>query len=164
MWDRTYSDYPSSDGWTLSYVLSGAHESVIDLSAFISDVDGTWEVRVPPATTVDYTPGSYRLVGVVTHTDGERHRVYSAPLTVLPDPVTAVPEPSHNEKVLAATRARIEERAAADMSGFSIAQRQVQKEELRELRRQEAIYADRVRIERGGPAIQPMRIRFGAPA
>lgn len=162
-WDRAYSDYPSSDGWELGYVLTGAHESVIDLADYITDDSGTWEVRVPPATTAGYTAGLYRLVGYVS--DGtDRHRVYSGPLTVLPDPAMAAPEPSHAEKSLAAVRARIEERLTADTSGFSIAQRQVQREELRELRKQEAIYAERVRRERGGPIFQPVKVTFGAPS
>lgn len=159
-WDQTYSDYPASDGWALEYVLTGAHESVITIAA--TDNAGTWEIRVPSATTAEYTPGSFRLVGLVS--DGtDRHVVYSAPLSVLPDPASATPDEGHAEKMLAKIRARIEERMDEDTSSYSVAQRALQKEDLAQLRRMEAVYAERVSQSRGGSFLQPVRVRFGRP-
>lgn len=162
-WDITYSDYPPSEGWSLSYSLSGAHESVITITADPNDAESGYEVRVAAATTADYTAGRYNLLGYATKAP-DRFQVYSGPLVVLPDPATATPELSHAERMLVQVRARIEERLAADVSGYTISQRQVQKEDLAELRRAEARYADAVRRERGGGFFQSVKVEFGAPS
>lgn len=161
-WDRTLSDYPPSGGWTLTYSLTGAHESVLSISATTSDLGDYFEVRVAPATTVAYTAGPYKLIGHVT--DGtDRFVVYSAPLTVLPDPATATPEFTHAERMLAAIRALLEGRVTEDVQRFQVAGRALEKMEPVELRKWEAVYADRVRMERGGGFFQPVRVRFGVP-
>ncbi|HEX6924347.1 MAG TPA: hypothetical protein VF167_02905 [Longimicrobiaceae bacterium] len=160
-WNRTYGDYPASDGWALSYALTGAHESVITISA--TDASGVWQVRVAASDTKDYSPGPYRLVGYVS--DGtDRHIVYSAPLTVLPDPATAVPDEGHNERMLRAIRCVLEGRIPADAEAYQIAGRSINRIPVKELVQLEAVYAERVRRERGGSFLQPVKVRFGPAA
>lgn len=162
-WDRTYSDYPPSAGWSLSYVLTGAHAEPITIAATANDADTGYEVRVATGTTVAYSVGRYTLVGHVS--DGTaRHRVYVGPLVVLPDPATATPELSFNERMLAAVEDKIATRIAADISGYTLEQQEVQREELRTLTRQRNAYADAVRRERGGRPFQTVGVSFGAPS
>jgi hypothetical protein len=163
-WDRTLGDYTPSDGWTLSYVLTGAHASVISISATANDGNTGHEVRVTPATTAAYTDGRYNLVGLVTHTDGRRFEVYRAACFVYPNPATETPELSFNERMLAAVEAKIATRITADISRYTLEQQEVHREELATLNRQRNSYADAVRRERGGGFFQTAKVKYGAPA
>lgn len=163
-WDRSFSNYTPVDGWSLAYKLTGAHVSVLSISATANDAGTGFEVRVTPETTVSYTSGAYSLVGLVTHSDGRRFEVYRGPCVVLPDPATADPELSFNERMLAAVEAKIADRIAADISGYTLEQQAVQREELATLHRQRNSYADAVRQERGGGFFRNVKVSFGAPA
>lgn len=162
-WDRTYSDYPSSDGWTLKYALTGAHPTVIPLTAAPSADGASFEIRVLPAATKDYTPGRYDLIGYVT--DGaDRHQVYSGPLFVHPDPAAASPELSFAERMLTELETKIADRLAADISSYTLEQQEVQREELARLQAQRNSYADAVRRERGRAFLQSVKVSFGQPS
>lgn len=163
-WDRTLGDYPPSDGWTLSYVLTGAHASVLSISTTASDDDATHEVRVVPATTATYTAGRYDLIGFVTHTDGRRFEVYRAACVVHPNAATATPALSFNERMLAAVESKISDRITADISRYSLEQQEVHREELANLNRQRNSYADAVRQERGGGFFRDVKVKFGNAA
>lgn len=162
-WDRTYSDYPPSAGWSLAYALTGADVQAIILSAD-ANAEGTgYEVRAAAAETVVHEPGRYDLIGYVTKA-GERHRVYAGPLVLLPDPATATPTLSFNERMLAAVEAKIADRVAADISSYTLEQQAVQREELATLHKQRNVYADAVRRERGGALFQSAKVSFGGAA
>ncbi len=163
-WDRTLAAYPPSEGWTLSYVLTGAGAAVIEVAASPSDDNTSYEVRVTPATTADYTPGRYNLVGLVTHTDGRRFEVYRAACVVLADPATATPTLSYNERMLAAVEAKLEARIVADISSYTLEQQQVYREEMLKLQAQRNSFAEAVRRERGGAFFQNVGVSFGVPA
>lgn len=163
-WDRSLSDYTPADGWTLSYALTGAHSTVLTITATANAADTGYEVRVLPATSAAYTAGAYSLVGLVTHTDGRRFEVYRGPCYVNPDPATATPALSFNERMLAAVESKISDRITADISRYSLEQQEVHREELANLNRQRNSYADAVRQERGGGFFRDVKVKFGNAA
>lgn len=80
-WLKSLSDYPASDSWVLSYrlVSSTTH---YDISSSASDSDHL--VTITAATTANYTPGEYTLIGWVTKSS-ERYSIPSKKINVLPD-------------------------------------------------------------------------------
>lgn len=151
-----------SNGWTLTYSLTGAAATVLTITAATSASSDYFEVRVPKATTATYTAGRYDLIGVVD--DGrDAFEVYRGPLVVEPA-TSAAPELSFAEQMLAAVETKIADRTAADISGYTLEQQAVQRESLADLRRQRAAYADAVRRERGGKFFQPVAVSFETPA
>lgn len=160
-WDRALSDYTPADGWTLSYVLSGAHESPLVITATASDDGMGHEVRVTPATTAEYTSGRYNLVGFVTHSDGSRYEVYRASCYVHPDAATATPDLGHAERMLAAIEAVLEGRIPADVESYQIAGRAVNKIPLERLSIERSKYAEIVRRQRGGSFFRDVKVQFG---
>lgn len=159
--DRTLSDYLPSDGWSLSYVLTGAAASVISIAASTSSDGDYFEVRVPSATTANYTAGRYNLIGFVTHTDDRRFEIYRAALVVHPDPATATPELSYAERMLTIVEDKISTRLSADIKEYTLEQMEVQREELAELNRQRERFKEAVRRERGGPFFKEVKASFG---
>lgn len=159
-WDRTLGDYPAS-AWTLKYALTGAHETVIELTA---TADGeTHKIRVAAATTAGYTAGRYNLFGYVT--DGtDRYTVFEGPLVVLPNPATAAPALSFAERMLTQLETKIADRLSADISSYTLEQQEVHREEIVTLTRQRNAYADAVRRERGGAFFQDVKVEFASPA
>lgn len=130
-WDRSLADYPSADGWSLSYILSGAHESAITITAAAGDGD-VFEVRVPAATTVGYTAGRYNLVGFASK-DLDRFPVYRGALEVLPDP-TGVPIVPTAEKMIALLEQAMMDVAESGVVEYTVAGRGTRKITLAEAR------------------------------
>lgn len=160
-WDRSVSAFPPSEGWTLTYSLTGAHASVLTITASASGDGDYYEVRVTPDTTVGYTPGPYTLYGRVSN-GTDKHNVYAGPLVVLADPATATPELSFNERMLALAETKLADRLTADISSYSLEQQEVHREELASLQKQRNAYAEAVRRERGGGFFQNVKVRLGA--
>lgn len=157
-WDRTYGDYPSSDGWSLTYALTGSGAAPVEIVA--SAASGvSFEVRVAAATTASYAAGRHDLIGYVSK-GGERFQVYKGALVVLPDPAVATIALSFNERMLAQLETKIAERLSADISSYTLEQQEVHREELRLLEGRRNAYAEAVRIERGGSATRTMQVRF----
>jgi hypothetical protein len=142
-WNRSLSSYPASDGWTLAYSLSGAHETVLTLTA--APAGNGYEVRASATETAEFTPGAYRMVGHVSK-DGDRFPVYTGSLYVHPDPAAAVPALSHDERTLAIIDARLEGRFTRDMESYAIEGQAVTRIPIAELVRLQGIY--RARVER----------------
>ncbi len=111
-WDIYYGDFPSDDGWSLNYYLSGP--SILTL-AWATEVTaaasgGGFEVRVPAATTNGIgTAGGHRLRGRVSKAgdDFDGELVYNKHLLVLPDPVDAVAAKSVNRQRLEALQTAV---------------------------------------------------------
>lgn len=80
-WTKTVPDYPSTDGWTLSYSLRLQNGSgSVDATATPSGQDYT--VTIPAATTAPMTPGTWVWAAYVTKAL-ERYLVGSGTLLVL---------------------------------------------------------------------------------
>lgn len=102
-WDRTYGDYPASDGWELRYYVRGPSGSHLDIewgTHVTADGDG-FEIRVPASATTDIAGDGYSLVGRVTKGD-ESHLVYRDQLVVQANPAREGGERSFAQKMLEA--------------------------------------------------------------
>lgn len=156
-WQRSYGDYPSSDGWTLAYYLQGPGK--IATIEGVAQADDSYLVTIPPATTKDLPPGAYQLHGFVEDRDGEtvdeRHRVYHGQLLVAADPAQlTAPRQSHTEFMLDTIRLQLEGRLPQDRETIAIDGTQITRIPILELKRLEGIYAEQLRIELGGALIQ----------
>lgn len=164
-WDRTDlgPDYLPSDGWALSYALSGAAADVIAINATTSTSGDYFEVRVPAATTARYVAGTYRLVGYVTKSP-DRFPAFSGVLRVLTNYAVAVPALSNDETTLAAIEAAVSGRLTADIEEYQINGRAVKKIPMAELVKLQGIYRSRVARERNGGRWGKVEVWFGQPS
>jgi hypothetical protein len=88
-WTRSLSNYPADEGWVLSYAFlkEGEGQQILITG---TDDGGDHLVELTPATTQLWLAGTYNGQGYVTKTaTGERHRIWSGQLVVVPDFVTA---------------------------------------------------------------------------
>lgn len=162
-WDRTLEDHPPSDGWSLSYALTGAEATVLEVPTTATADGAGYQVRVAPADSIFYDAGRYNLVGFVTHADGTRFEVYRAPCVVIADAMTAPPDIGHAERMVVVLQAKIADRYAADISGYSLEQQEVHREEIAQLERSLARYADASARQRGRPFFQNVAVSFVSP-
>ena len=82
-WDRTYSDGPPSDGYTLTYEFNGPSQ-ITKITAATSSSGDYYEVRVAKAATVDLIASTYLMVGRVDKgTDG--FQIYEAEIDLKAD-------------------------------------------------------------------------------
>jgi len=108
-WSRSLPDYPASGGWVLTYALRGP--AAINIVAVASGSDHL--VSVPSAVSSLYLAGLYAVQGYVTN-GTDRVTIFSGPVTIKPDLVTAVAGydgRSHVKKTLDSIEAVIEGRA-----------------------------------------------------
>ncbi len=107
--DRTLNDYPASE-WTLTYVLRSRLPAVEKIEIVATPNGDAFEVNVPAATTLEWTPGDFTMVGYVAKSP-DRYEVYRAPMTITPDIATAdlpLDTRSYYERLLAKVRETIE--------------------------------------------------------
>jgi hypothetical protein len=127
IWKITVSDYPASEGWTLSYALvkRGATpaDDAIAFSATASGDDYSISVD-----TTSWPAGDYEGQGYVTKA-GERHKVRDVFITV--EPNFAVGKTgdvrSHARKVLDCVEAVIEKRATQEILEWTVEGTQLRK-------------------------------------
>lgn len=91
-WDRSFADFPASDGWELNYRFISREASDHDIALVFgtevtADGDG-FQVRTPPAKTdtdAEVAPGTYELVGYIS--DGtDTYEVFRERVRVLANP------------------------------------------------------------------------------
>jgi hypothetical protein len=73
-WDIDLSDYPASEGWTLTYECRGP-QALATITA--TNTGDTYNISVPATTTDDWDPGFYYYQAYVTLSD-ERYSVDSS--------------------------------------------------------------------------------------
>lgn len=147
-WDATYPTFPATEGWALTYYLTGPVKKTWAGATYINASGQTYQVRIPATQTDDLTTaGAYRLIGRVSLA-GEVHEVYNERLLVLADPAAAGAAKSFNRQMLESIDAALLAWApSAEMQSFSVNGRSIEyrtKEELFELR---ATYAYLVALE-----------------
>ncbi len=91
-WDKSFADFPPSDGWELTYYFRSHVESADDLvAAWGTEVTAngeTFEIRIPHAST-SLTPGALDLVGEINNdTTAKKHLVFNDRIMVVADPST----------------------------------------------------------------------------
>ena len=85
-WNKTLSQFSAND-WTLTYyfIPRTAELSATPIAPVIAtNASGDYEIRVTAATTADWLPGTYTLVGKVSDAD-ERFEVYRGALEIVAD-------------------------------------------------------------------------------
>lgn len=164
---RSLSDYEPDDGWTLSYALTNA-DNTISFSA--TNSSNTHLVNVDSVTTNGWTAGTYQWVGYVESSDSptERYTVESGTVEIKTDLSDAAFDGrSHVKKTLDLIEAEIEARVSGSTESYSIAGRSLSKtpmEQLIEMRsKYRAWYREEVaaeRIARGLGTKRKIRVRF----
>jgi CubicO group peptidase (beta-lactamase class C family) len=86
--DKTFKDYPASE-WSLTYRLVAQQGAVV--IEFTGTANGTtFEISVPRTTTASWTPGEYRIIGLLIRgTERVGLLVLEDNFTILPDPATS---------------------------------------------------------------------------
>jgi len=142
---RNYADYPADEGWTLTVYLAGAST----LSKVAEADGGDFVVTLTAADTAGLTPGMYRWLERASK-GAKVHDADSDVVTVMIDLATAGDgdAQTHNEKMLAAIEARLENRVPTDREVFQIFQTTVQRIPVEQLEAMRSRYQARVFQER----------------
>lgn len=114
-WTRNLTDYPISEGWSLTYYLRGNFAGgQIDITATTSGAD--FLVDLADTTTANYTPGTYFWQAFVSKS-GDRKPVDSGRIDILDNPVD-ITQPkdgrTHARRCLDSINAVLEGRATRD--------------------------------------------------
>jgi hypothetical protein len=99
-WNKFFSDYPPSDGWTLTYFFKKEDAS---FSIVCTVTNNQYLARVDPATSGTYKPGRYKYQARVS-TAIDSFIVVEDEVEVLPDPATsgALDSRTKAQKIVAA--------------------------------------------------------------
>lgn len=131
-WHKLLPDYPTGNGWTLTYNLRHPTASAINITA--TEDAGQYLVNVAKATTATWTAGTYAAAGYVTSAT-ERFQVFQGWIIILANfaAQTTADNRSHAKICLDAINAVIEGRATRDELSYSINGRSVSKIPFHEL-------------------------------
>ena len=161
IWQKSFQDYPISEGWALSYKFRGL-ASIDSVSGWFANDGVTWTVTVP-ATSTSVAAGRLEWWAIVTGSGAYAGQVYTADhgyLTVTPDPRPATPGAlqTYNEKMLAVIQLEIQARITGVGSGhesYQISGRALTKIPIEELEKLRGKYAARVWRERHPESLGP---------
>tara|TARA_R100001369_G_scaffold90751_1_gene130231 strand:+ start:342 stop:923 length:582 start_codon:yes stop_codon:yes gene_type:complete len=132
-WKRSFSNFPASL-WTLSYYfreVTGKYS--FDIVA--TNLNDTFQINLPFATTDAYAPGVYSGQGFVSYSN-DKFLVYENQLEVGTNfTLQGVGKDtrSHSQKVLEAIKGLLEGKFVEDASSYSIAGRSITKLAIQEL-------------------------------
>ncbi|SRR6266581_1665124 len=175
-WTIQLSDFPASEGWTLTYYFRGP--STLDIVATRVGTTDVYDVKATAAQTAALLPGRYSWQGIVV-SGAEKHVARPiaddsgdpetlGELTVLQNIATAVAGDyqSHAEKTLAAIETEIYNRVnnLKSIETYVVAGRQVAKIPFEKLVRLRSVYQAMVRRERNPGTIgTDVAVSFGQP-
>ncbi len=151
-WDRTYSDGPPSDGYTLKYEFHGP-SAIAAVTAATSSSGDYYEVREAKAATVDLLPGTYVMVGYVEK-GTDRFEIYRSELQL--------GELTHDEKVLGQLNAAIEELTLNPHSVTQVSGRRVEFTDMGMLTKGQGVYRARVAFARKQGQFSKRKVSCGA--
>lgn len=121
-WEKSFSNYPASDGWMLSYAFVNEDgQFLVDGSKVVAD-DDDFVVTIPSTDSKDYSPGDYQWQAYVTKS-GERFQVGSGTSTVKPDfatQTTGYDARSIVKKTLDALEATLLKKASKDQMSMTV--------------------------------------------
>lgn len=142
------TDYPISEGWTLSYEIGGVDKPQWN-AGWATNNGSTWSIAIPADQTRALTAGRYQWAAIMTGSGsyaGRRHVIRTGVFELLPDPATAQPGElqSQDEKDLAVIVAVMAGRITADIQQYAIGGRSVIKMTVGELWRWRTILETRV--------------------
>ena len=146
-WKRSLSDYPASDGWSLSYALVRDGVQII-ISSAASGTDHL--VAVPVATSNTWSPGVYHWLERVTK-GAEAYTIASGTTEIIANLSAAASgfdARTHAEKALAAIEAWIEGRDLG-VAEYQIGDRQLKNIPIPDLLKLRDAYRREVRYQAG---------------
>jgi hypothetical protein len=153
----TSSDYPATDGWTLSVTLNNATTRK-EVSAVANGAD--YDVTLASTDTDDFAAGVCQMVEAVEKGSGltlERHTIFAGSVTILANlagATVAADFRSHARKTLDAIEAAIEGRATrGQLASTVIGDRQVQYLAPEELIKWRSFYQSEVKREEAAERI-----------
>lgn len=114
IWTKTLSDYPATDGWTLTYTIQTADGG--EFQSFTTGTSGaSFAVNVMAAITATWVPGKYDASAKVTSLSGEVHTVWQGQLTVKAAMAQGTDRRTHARRVLDNIEAVLEKKATREI-------------------------------------------------
>lgn len=165
-WTKSLADFPTTEGWTLTYeIVSAAQRYTFNASASGAD----YLISVSAATTVNWVAGDYLWAAKVTKA-GEVHQVSEGAIVIKPSFGAAVDARGHARKTLDALEAWIEGRDIA-VAEYEVAGRRLKTIPIEQLlvlrdryRRDVRAEDDATRAAAGLPSRNKLLVRFGRPS
>jgi hypothetical protein len=165
-WEKSFSDYPANDGWSLSYVLVNA-DGQITITASASGLAHL--VDLASADTLGWVAGDYRYQAYVTKAT-ERYTVDSGGVEIAANfsaATTGLDARPHCFIMRDALRAMSQDKASEDQLSLSINNRSISFLSPVEVRDWLGYYEDlcvrherKERAEQGKPTGQQVKTRF----
>lgn len=145
IFERYLPDYLPDDGWELRYEIRGGASGTEDAVAFASSLSSTngarHRVEVAAATTANWLPGQYVLVGTAVNGE-EQHKIYEGALTLSAD-MTGTPDAAvkttHAQRMITLIEAQLERLAQHELDESNVQQAQFIRAKRLDLERQLAI-------------------------
>lgn len=137
-WKRSFSEYPVSEGWTLSYHFAGVDVLPSQGGWITNDGTATWTVAIPAASTAPLVAGTYQWAAFMTGSGtyaGRRDTVAIGTTIVLPNLATAAAGELRftEEAQLEAIESVISGRITRDVQRVMIGSQQVDKIPIKDL-------------------------------
>jgi hypothetical protein len=157
-WTRSFSDYPVSEGWVLSYSIRGA-SVLVDADVVVTPGTNDYAVVVAAAKTAALLPGTYQWAAFVTKA-GERYTADEGVLVVERNLSTAAAGDalSHAEKMLSIVEAVLAGRVPADVDSYQINGKSVVKIPVPELKKLRKQYRTEIWRLRNGNRLGPAHV------
>lgn len=163
-WNRTFSEFPPSEGWTVAYILNGPTETTLPTSpssgVYVVNSNSLSLSAVP-------LPGTYQWAAYATGSGsfaGQRFQITAGVFTVLPNLATASAFTTHEELVLANLEAAIQSRTSGDFENYSLDGRSITKIPIEKLIALRSIYQHKLwKIRNPGKLGPVFAVTFGPP-
>lgn len=156
-WTRSFADFPTADGWSLTYGLAGPTPTTITTTI----VGSEFSVTVATATTAAITAGIYTWTAYAS-LGGEKYVADTGQFIIDPYLVGAVATTAHASAMLAAIEEVLLRRAQNDApESYSIAAKSFTLMSITELMRLRAMYrAELYTLTHRGRSRPGVKIRF----
>lgn len=112
IWTRSISDYPATDGWTLTYSLQTADGG--EFYTFTATTGTSYAVNVPAATTATWVPGLYTAAARAS-LNGEAHTIWQGQIRITPALAQDIDRRTHARRVLDNIEAVLEKKATREI-------------------------------------------------
>jgi len=163
--DKILDDYPAGDGWVLTYVLRSRLQAVESITITATADGDDHEINVAAATTANWTPGDYTMVGYVTLAP-DRYEIFRQQFKVTPD-IASTDLPydgrSYYERLLQQVRDMIENGAVREVIRYSFNGVTTEVLTLADAFKAEAWLASKVQQEKSAGKQRKILTRFVSP-
>lgn len=153
LWQQVFGDYPSTEGWSITYRFRGAN--ILDTASGEVVYSGTTAtVTIAATNTATLTPGTYYWQAIATGSGTYAGRVHTAGSGVLEvttnlDLAAEGDALTWEERTLPVVEAALSGKVTDDMASYMIAGRQVVTIPLNELRQLRASLKREIARQRG---------------